>query len=182
MGAPGVSGLSMQAAAQRAATLAAALSGNPAGVVKPHYEAELEINDFPQHARWKVSPMTLTGELYWTPNLHTLVCRTSPGLNNMGDSIRHMTTLVLHTCLQVTHRETIMTIAELTGAAVITKGLFIPPGKNAPEGERKIYLLIEGPTETSVKRAKQELKRVLEETTEKVMRRDAPAAGKYSVV
>lgn len=75
-----------------------------------------------------------------------------------------------------------MTIAENTGAAVITKGVFVPPGKPVPEGERKIYLLIEGPTETSVKRAKQELKRVLEETTEKVMRRDAPAAGRYSVV
>lgn len=29
------------------------------------------------------------------------------------------------------------------------------PGKQPPEGERKIYLLIEGPTENSVKRAKQ---------------------------
>jgi ATP-dependent RNA helicase DDX46/PRP5 len=84
--------------------------------------------------------------------------------------------------LQVTHRETIVSVAELTGAAVITKGVFVPPGRNPPEGERKIYLLIEGPTENSVKRAKQELKRILEETTEKVMRRDAPAAGKYSVV
>ena len=83
---------------------------------------------------------------------------------------------------QVTHRETITNIADLTGAAVITKGVFVPPGKAPPEGERKIYLLIEGPTESSVKRAKQELKRVLEETTEKVMRRDAPAAGRYSVV
>jgi hypothetical protein len=25
----------------------------------PHYEADLEINDFPQHARWKASPQTL---------------------------------------------------------------------------------------------------------------------------
>lgn len=58
----------------------------------------------------------------------------------------------------------------------------MPPGKPVPEGERKIFLLIEGPTETSVKRAKQELKRILEETTEKVMRRDAPAAGRYSVM
>ena len=78
-------------------------------------------------------------------------------------------------------------IVELTGAALITKGVFVPPGKSVPEGERKIYLLIEGPTESSVKKAKQELKRILEETTEKVMRRDAPAGGggsmgKYSVV
>ena len=92
-----------------------------------------------------------------------------------------LTILTLHSA-QVTHRETITNIAELTGAAVITKGVFVPPGRNPPEGERKIYLLIEGPTETAVKRAKQELKKVLEETTEKVMRRDAPAAGKYSVM
>ena len=47
-------------------------------------------------------------------------------------------------------------ITELTGAAVITRGLFTPPGKAvAIEGERKLYLLIEGPTELSVKRAKQ---------------------------
>lgn len=47
---------SAAAAAQRAALLAA----NPQakGIFDPtlpHYEADLEINDFPQHARWKVS-------------------------------------------------------------------------------------------------------------------------------
>ncbi len=83
--------------------------------------------------------------------------------------------------IQVTHRETIGNISELTGAAIITKGIFVQPGKAPPEGERKIYLLIEGPTEASVKKAKQELKKVLEETTEKVMRRDAPAAGRYTI-
>jgi hypothetical protein len=31
----------------------------------------------------------------------------------------------------------------------------VPPGKQPPEGERKIYLLIEGPTELAVKHAKQ---------------------------
>lgn len=33
-----------------------------------------------------------------------------------------------------------------------------------------------------VKRAKQEIKRILEESTEKAMRREAPAAGRYSVM
>ena len=100
--------------------------------------------------------------------------------------INRLVTTKITAPLQVTHRETINNIAELTGAAVITKGVFVPPGKNPPEGERKIYLLIEGPTEAAVKKAKQELKKVLEETTEKVMRRDAPAGGsgmgKYSVM
>eukprot|EP00798_Chlamydomonas_sp_ICE-L_P003696 gene3696-13764_t len=147
--APGTLGadpsVTAMAAAARAAALAAAYAtpgamapGGTAAVAAAaaaaaktasqgmHYEAELEINDFPQHARWK--------------------------------------------------------LAETTGAAVTTRGLFVPPGKSAPEGERKLYLLIEGPTELTVKRAKQEIKRMIEETTEKVMRRDAPAAGKYSVV
>lgn len=49
-------------------------------------------------------------------------------------------------------------------------------------GERKLFLLIEGPTEQHVKKAKAEIKKILEETTEKIMRRDAPAAGRYSVM
>ncbi len=28
--------------------------GAPGGVAERHFESELEINDFPQHARWKV--------------------------------------------------------------------------------------------------------------------------------
>jgi len=56
---------------------------------------------------------------------------------------------------QVTHRDTVNMIGETTGAALITKGVYVPPGKQPPEGERKIYLLIEGPTELAVKHAKQ---------------------------
>lgn len=100
-----------------------------------HFEAELEINDFPQHARWKI-----------------------------------------------THRDTLAAINELTGAAVTTRGLYIKPGAGTPVGERKLFLLIEGFTESSVKKAKMELKKILAETTEKVMRRDGPSTGKYSVL
>lgn len=39
-----------------------------------------------------------------------------------------------------------------------------------------------GPTADIVKRAKQEIKRLLEESTEKALRREAPAAGRYSLV
>lgn len=38
------------------------------------------------------------------------------------------------------------------------------------------------PTAEVVKRAKHEIKRILEETTEKAMRREAPSAGRYSVM
>ena len=78
----------------------------------------MEINDFPQNARWKV-----------------------------------------------THKETLGPISEWTGAAVTTRGQFYPPGKIPGPGERKLYLFIEGPTESSVKKAKAEVKRVLEDYT-----------------
>ena len=99
-------------------------------VPAPTYQAELEINDFPQAARFRV-----------------------------------------------THKSHVAGVAELTGAALITKGVYVPPGADLPPGERKMYLLIQGPTEACVRAAKAACKRVIEEHTEKAMRRDAGAAG-----
>ena len=72
----------------------------------------------------------------------------------------------------MTHRDSIAQLNELTGAAVTTKGFYVAPGKAPPDGERKLYLLIEGPSESCVKKAKAEIKRLLAEFTEKAMRRD----------
>ena len=92
------------------------------------YTSELEINDFPQHARWKV-----------------------------------------------THRATQDMLSEQYGAGLIVKGRYVKPGgPPLQEGERKLYVSIEGPTPEIVKKAKQEIKRILEETTEKVLRREGP--------
>ncbi|XP_073050777.1 DEAD-box ATP-dependent RNA helicase 45-like [Primulina eburnea] len=129
-------------AAARAAALAAAmnlqhnLAKIQADAMPEHYEAELEINDFPQNARWKV-----------------------------------------------THKETLGPISEWTGAAITTRGQFFPPGKVAGPGDRKLYLFIEGPTEQSVKRAKAELKRALEDITSHGLSLPGAAQpGRYSVV
>jgi ATP-dependent RNA helicase DDX46/PRP5 len=82
----------------------------------------------------------------------------------------------------VTHRETIRDMGDL-GAAVVVKGKYYKLGTApGPLDERKLYLHIEGPTPDVVRRAKQEIKRILEETTEKAMRRETPAAGRYSVM
>lgn len=91
------------------------------------YKAELEINDFPQHARWKV-----------------------------------------------THRETLRTLSEQFAASVIVKGRYVKPGTHIPADQRKLYLLIEGASPDIVKKAKNEIKRILEESTEKAFRREAP--------
>ncbi|GMH20849.1 hypothetical protein Nepgr_022691 [Nepenthes gracilis] len=128
--------------AARAAAIAAAMNLHhnlaklQADAMPEHYEAELEINDFPQSARWKV-----------------------------------------------THKETLGPISEWTGAAITTRGQHFPPGKVAGPGERKLYLFIEGPTEQSVKRAKAELKRVLEDiTTQATSLPGSAQPGRYSVL
>ncbi|KAF9683283.1 hypothetical protein SADUNF_Sadunf05G0196800 [Salix dunnii] len=129
-------------AAARAAAFAAAmnlqhnLARIQADAMPEHYEAELEINDFPQNARWKV-----------------------------------------------THKETLGPISDWTGAAITTRGQFFPPGKVPGSGDRKLYLFIEGPTEQSVKRAKADLKHVLEDITNQTYQLPGGAQpGKYSVV
>ncbi|XAR56870.1 RNA helicase [Bertholletia excelsa] len=128
--------------AARAAALAAAmnlqhnLAKLQADAMPEHYEAELEINDFPQNARWKV-----------------------------------------------THKETLGPISEWTGAAITTRGQYFPPGKIPGPGDRKLYLFIEGPTEQSVKRAKAELKRVLEDITSQALSLPGSTQpGRYSVL
>lgn len=37
-------------------------------------------------------------------------------------------------CMQVTHRDTVSFVAETTGAALITKGVFVPPGTQVAAG------------------------------------------------
>jgi ATP-dependent RNA helicase DDX46/PRP5 len=140
-GASATAGLADGNPAARAAAMAAAynlqnsLAKIQADVAPESYEIELEINDFPQHARWKV-----------------------------------------------THKDALGQISEWTGAAITTRGQYFPPGKVPAPGERKLFLFIEGPTEASVKKAKAEVKRILEESTASAIQLPGPAQpGKYSV-
>ena len=92
-----------------------------------------------------------------------------------------------HKCvcvLQITHRETIAQINELTGAAITIRGRFYDKGEKIPDDDRKLYLLIEGPTQAKVKAAKDECKAIIADMTEKALRRDqgAQGPGKYNVM
>lgn len=120
--------------AQRAAAFAAQLTasrglppagGQPGGAPggpggEDHYSAEIEINDFPQHARWKV-----------------------------------------------THKESLRSIQDDTGAVITTRGMFVPPGKPLAPGDRKLFLLVEGGTERCVREAKMRIRQLLEEAAAK---------------
>lgn len=80
------------------------------------YEEELEINDFPQQARWRV-----------------------------------------------TSKEALAQISEYSEAGITVRGIYIPPGKNPPEGERKLFLAIESTNERAVSKAKVEITRLIKE-------------------
>merc|ERR1711871_1238348 len=71
-------------------------------------------------------------------------------------------------------------ICDGTGCNVISRGNYYPPGKKPPEGERALFLLIDGPTEMQVKQTKLEIMRGLEEVTMKLGA--SATAGRYSVL
>lgn len=66
---------------------------------------------------------------------------------------------------KVTNKNALDDITEKTGVAVISRGSFVPAGKNPEPGEKKLFLLIEGRSELSVRQAKLDIQRALEEET-----------------
>uniref|UniRef100_A0A7S2MDB2 RNA helicase n=2 Tax=Octactis speculum TaxID=3111310 RepID=A0A7S2MDB2_9STRA len=80
---------------------------------------------------------------------------------------------------KITHRETIDDVSEKFSVAIISRGGYIPPGKKPKEGERKLYLAIEGHSELAVSGARRELVRILNEET---MRVGLDPRASYSVV
>ena len=130
------------AGAAKAAAFAAALNaqhkmstgGKTTSTGQNHFESELEINDFPQYARWKV-----------------------------------------------THKDQLQQINDFTGAVVTVKGTYYPPGRAIPMGERRLYLLIEGPTERCVTAAKNHVKKQIEEVVSKQTLPGGAGAGRYKI-
>lgn len=121
--------LSIKAELSKKTATAQAAMNNP-----DYHSAEVEINDYPQHSRWKV-----------------------------------------------THKKTIDAVTDMTDVSITTKGMWVPPGRKPQEGERKLYLLIEGKTEVAVKMARQELVRILEEAALEA-KPEKDMYGKYSVL
>ncbi|XP_034951508.1 probable ATP-dependent RNA helicase DDX46 [Chelonus insularis] len=101
------------------------------------YEEELEINDFPQQARWRV-----------------------------------------------TSKEALAQISEYSEAGLTVRGTYIAPGKNPPEGERKLYLAIESTSELAVSKAKAEVSRLIKEELIKLQSSGTHTAsrGRYKVL
>lgn len=83
---------------------------------------------------------------------------------------------------KVTQRNALDDVIERTGVAIISRGSFVPPGRKLEVGERKLFLLIEGPTEMQVRQAKMEITRMLEEETLKIGASGQTSFGRYSVI
>lgn len=107
------------------------------------YEEELEINDFPQQARWKVTSKVR----YLYNNFLTMIY------------ILHLFYFLFVLFLQ----EALAQISEYSEAGLTVRGTFVPPGKPVPEGERKLYLAIESCSEMAVQRAKSEITRLIKD-------------------
>jgi ATP-dependent RNA helicase DDX46/PRP5 len=74
-------------------------------------------------------------------------------------------------------------ICDRCGVAVISRGSFVPAGKKPEPGERKLHLLIEGSNEMSVKQARLEILKVLEDETIRISASGSLATtGRYSVL
>lgn len=60
-------------------------------------------------------------------------------------------------------QEALAQISEYSEAGLTVRGTYVPTGKQAPEGERKLYLAIESCSELSVQKAKREITRLIKE-------------------
>lgn len=60
-------------------------------------------------------------------------------------------------------QEALAQISEYSEAGITVRGIYIPPGKNPPEGERKLFLAIESTNERAVSKAKVEITRLIKE-------------------
>lgn len=83
----------------------------------------------------------------------------------------------------MTNRSVIDEIVDRTGVAIISRGAYMPPGKKLEAGERRLHLLIEGSAEMSVKQARLEIQRLLDEETIRIsMSGNLATTGRYSVL
>ena len=86
---------------------------------------------------------------------------------------------------RITTREVLDDIGEYSEAYITVRGIYITENRQPIEGERRLFLSIEGKSERAVKLAKQEIKRVIKEEAQRMasrVGRPAQKAGRYSVL
>lgn len=97
------------------------------------YEEELEINDLPQQLRWRITS------------------RVTKRFNESNVSDCDLL------------QETLTQIQEYADVGMTVRGTYVQPGKQPPEGDRKLFLSIESTNELAISKAKAEIMRLLKE-------------------
>ena len=69
-----------------------------------------------------------------------------------------------HVRLILQRKDTIDQVNDISGATIIQRGVFCPPGSKPPMGEKKLYFLIEGDSILSVESAISQFQRIAKET------------------
>ena len=83
---------------------------------------------------------------------------------------------------KVTQKDTTSRLQDEFRTAVTLKGSYFPPGKSPSEGERRLYLHMEATSETILRNAVLELRRLLNEETLKVGAKGSGNSHKYNVL
>ena len=95
----------------------------------------------------------------------------------------HPSPLFLQARRKITNKSALDDITDRTGVAIISRGAYAPPGKKLEPNERRLHLLIEGSSEMSVKQARLEIQKVLEDETIRISNAGSLAtSGRYSVL
>ncbi len=82
---------------------------------------------------------------------------------------------------KITSRDTVMNIIEYSETSIVVRGLYFPVGKAPKEGERRLHLRVEGPTEISVEKARSEVHRILIEATVEAAERGVLDYSRYNL-
>ncbi|CAG2245181.1 DDX46 [Mytilus edulis] len=70
--------------------------------------------------------------------------------------------------------EALAQICEYSEAGITVRGTYVPPKKEPPEGERKLYLAIEATSEMAIQKAKKEITRLIKEELIRLLRFVSP--------
>lgn len=85
---------------------------------------------------------------------------------------------------RITTREVLDDIGEFSEAYITVRGIYVPESRGPKEGEKRLFLSLEGKSERAIQLAKNEIKRVIKEEAQRMASRIKPhhQSGRYSVL
>ncbi|KAK2147639.1 hypothetical protein LSH36_543g00013 [Paralvinella palmiformis] len=150
------------------------------------YEEDLDINDFPQTARWKVTSKesvevteTFVMEMLYEVDV-VRDRRSRMKWNQVVEKDMKTSGLIK---VEVQDQEALTQICEYSEAGITVRGTYVPPGKEPKDGERPLYLAIEATSEMAISKAKKEITRLIKEELVRLQKSYQPInKGRYKVV